>query len=273
MWSVVAVGARPTLPPPERSAVGLQGFSLLFTHCWAALPEHRPSVDLVRKWVEALKDANTTKPSLGTLRRSSLLRIYTGKMLPEMEYKTVRILPSTTALHLITKLLDSFNLRHIDPHLFSVQLELGTESNLLTLAPGDTLFSLLTCLPWACKPYKARLQARPGGLLKIHCSCLLQACGVTSVKVACDSKVEQVLEVVMKTRRNERGGDENLVEVGPDGRRRFLEAEEKPLEVMQAWPSSSGWRLEVEKNMEEETHLWWRRCNNFGCGNKTGHYK
>ena len=92
------------------------------------------------------------------------------------------------------------------------------------------------------------------------------------MKVACDSRVEQVLEVVMKTRREKRGGDENLVEVSPDGRRRFLEAEEKPLEVMQAWPSSSGWRLEVERNMEEETHLWWRRCSNFGCGNRKGHY-
>ena len=268
MWSVVAVGARPTIPPPERAVVRLQGFSLLFTHCWEALPEHRPSVELVLKWVEALKHTST-KPS-GTLRRSSLLRIYTGTMLPEMEYKTVRILPSTTALRLVSKLLDSFNLRHIDPNLFSVQLELGTEHNLLTLAPGDTFFSLLTCLPWACKPYKARLQARPGGRLQVHCSCLLQACGVTSVKVACDSKVEHVLEVVMKTRREERGGDENLVEVSPGGRRRFLEAEEKPLEVMQAWPSP-GWRLEVERNMEEETHLWWKRCSNFGCGNKKGH--
>ena len=269
MWSVVAVGARPTIPPPERAVVGLQGFSLLFAHCWAALPEHRPAVDLVLKWLEALKHTSSNKP-LGTSRRSSLLRIYTGRMVPEMEYKTVRILPSTTALHLVSKLLDSFNLRHIDPHLFSVQLELGTESNLLTLAPGDTLFSLLTCLPWACKPYKARLQARPGGLLQVHCSCLLQACGVTRVKVASDSKVEHVLEVVMKTRREKRAGDENLVEVAPGGRRRFLEAEEKPLEVMQAWPSS-GWRLEVERNMEEETHFWWRRCSNFGCGNKKGH--
>ena len=90
------------------------------------------------------------------------------------------------------------------------------------------------------------------------------------MKVACDSKVEHVLEVVMKTRREERGGDENLVEVSPGGRRRFLDAEEKPLEVMQAWPSP-GWRLEVERNTEEETHLWWKRCSNFGCGNKKGH--
>jgi len=269
MWSVVAVGARPTIPPPERAVIGLQGFSLLFKHCWAALPEHRPAVDLVLKWVEALKHSNITKP-LG--KRSSLLRIYTGTMLPEMEYKTVRILPSTTALHLVSKLLDSFNLRHIDPYLFSVQLELGTEQNLLTLAPGDTFLSLLTCLPWACKPYKARIQARPGGLLKVHCSCLLEACGVTSVKVAHDSKVEHVLKVVMKTRREERGGDENLVEVSPAGKRRYLEAEEMPLEVMQAWPSP-GWRLEVERNMEEETHLWWRRRSNFGCGNKKGHCK
>ena len=270
MWSVVAVGARPTTPPLERAAVGLHGFSLLFTHCWAAMAEHRPAVDLVLKWVEALKGISTSKPLSTSLRRSSLLRIYTGSMLPEMEYKTVRVLPSTTALHLVTRLLDSFNLRHIDPYLFSIQLELGTECHLLTLAPGDTLFSLLTCLPWACKPYKARLQARPGGLLKVHCSCLLQACGVTSVKVACDSKVGQVLEVVMKTRREDRGGDENLVEVSPDGRRRILDAEERPLEVMQTWPSS-GLRLEVEKNMEEETHLWWRRCSNFGCGNIKGH--
>ena len=90
------------------------------------------------------------------------------------------------------------------------------------------------------------------------------------MKVACDSKVELVLEVVMKTRREERRGDENLVEVSPGGRRRCLEVEERPLELMQAWPSSS-WRLEVDRNMEEETHLWWRKCSNYGCGNIKGH--
>ena len=272
MWSVVAVGARPILPSPDRASVPLQGFSLLYTHCWAALPEHRPTMDLVLKWVEALKDASTTKP-LESLRnrKTSLLRIYTGAMLPEMEYKTVRVLPSTTALHLVTKLLDSFNLRHIDPHMFSVQLELGTDFNLLTLAPENTLFSLLTCLPWVCKPYKARLQARPGGLLQVYCSCALQACGVTSIKVALDSKVEQVLEVVMKARREEKEVDESLVEVDPDGRRRFLDPEEKPLEVMQAWPSS-GWKFEVDRNLEEETHLWWRkRSLHYGCGGINGH--
>ena len=130
MWSVVAVGARPILPSPDRASVPLQGFSLLYTHCWAALPEHRPTMDLVLKWVEALKDASTTKPLESSRnRKTSLLRIYTGAMLPEMEYKTVRVLPSTTALHLVTKLLNSFSLRHIDPHLFSVQLELGTARN------------------------------------------------------------------------------------------------------------------------------------------------
>ena len=69
MWSVVAVGARPTIPPPERAVIGLQGFSLLFTHCWAVLPEHRPGVDLVLQWVETIKHTSITKP-LGTLRRS-----------------------------------------------------------------------------------------------------------------------------------------------------------------------------------------------------------
>ena len=66
MWSLVAVGVRPTIPLPE---IGLQGFSLLFTHCWVVLAEHRPGVDLVLQWVEALKHTSITKP-LGTLRRS-----------------------------------------------------------------------------------------------------------------------------------------------------------------------------------------------------------
>ena len=231
MWSVVAVDARPTVPPLERAAVGLQGFSLLYTQCWKPLAEHRPGAELVLKWLEALNDIKATKSTVSVDRRSRLLRIYAGSMLSGVEYKTMRVLPLTTAFHLIVKLLDTFNLRHVDPNLFSVQLELGTENNLLTLAPEDTLFRLLTSLPWACKPLKARLKPRPGGKLEVHCSCLLQACGATRVQVAVDSKVEQVLEVVLKTKMEERIGGEKLVEVSPNGKRRVLEPEESPYQV------------------------------------------
>ena len=34
-----------------------------------------------------------------------------------------------------------------------------------------------------------------------------------------------------------------------------------PLKV--AGSSLPGWRLELERNIEEETHLWWRKCSNF----------
>ena len=231
MWSVVAVDARPTVPPLERAAVGLQGFSLLYTQCWKPLAEHRPGAEPVLKWLEALNDIKATKSTVSVDRRSRLLRIYAGSMLSGVEYKTMRVLPLTTALHLIVKLLESFNLRHVDPNLFSVQLELGTENNLLTLAPEDRLFRLLTSLPWACKPLKARLRPRPGGKLEVHCSCPLQACGATRVQVAVDSKVEQVLEVVLKTKMEERIGGEKLVEVSPNGKRRVLEPEESPYQV------------------------------------------
>ena len=230
-WSVVAVDARPTVPPQERAAVGLQGFSLLYTQCWKPLAEHRPGAELVLKWLEALNDIKATKSTVSVDRRSRLLRIYAGSMLSGVEYKTMRVLPLTTGFHLIVKLLETFNLRHVDPNLFSVQLELGTENNLLTLAPEDTLFRLLTSLPWACKPLKARLRPRPGGKLEVHCSCPLQACGATRVQVAVDSKVEQVLEVVLKTKMEERIGGEKLVEVSPNGKRRVLEPEESPYQV------------------------------------------
>ena len=34
-----------------------------------------------------------------------------------------------------------------------------------------------------------------------------------------------------------------------------------PLKV--AGSSLPGWRLELERDIEEETHLWWRKCSNF----------
>ena len=80
------------------------------------------------------------------------------------------------------------------------------------------------------------------------------------------------MEVVIKTRREERGSEENFMEVSSNGRRGYLEAEERPLELMQAWPYSR-WRFKGERNMEEETRLWWRKCSNFGTGGNTGHYE
>ena len=46
-----------------------------------------------------------------------------------------------------------------------------------------------------------------------------------------DSKVQQVLEVVLKTKMEERIGGEKLVEVSPNGKRRVLEPQESPYQV------------------------------------------
>ena len=43
--------------------------------------------------------------------------------------------------------------------------------------------------------------------------------------------MQQVLEVVLKTKMDERIGGEKLVEVSPDGKRRVLEPEESPYQV------------------------------------------
>ena len=63
MWSLVVVGARPPFSLLRKLLFGCPSFHALLGG--AALPEHRPSVDLLLKWMEALRHTCLWAPSEG----------------------------------------------------------------------------------------------------------------------------------------------------------------------------------------------------------------
>lgn len=81
------------------------------------------------------------------------------------------------------------------------------------------------------------------------------------------------MEVVIKTKREERGGEEHFMEVSSNGRRGYLEAEERPLEMMQDWPYSRWRFVEHGGTWRRRLACGGKKCSNFGTGGNTGHYE
>lgn len=171
----------------------------------------------------------------------SCLRVYTSCLLSEVEYRTVRIDPNTTAFEVVCGLLDRLNLRQTDPNLFAIVLEAkigGSEVPVVEVSPKEQLLDLLSCLPWTGA--RARLVPRPGGLLRVHCPTLAGS-GYKTIKVAADSTVAEVVDLL--------GLEGRLVESTPDSER-WLESDEKPFAVASNWPQNKtgeegNWRLEL----------------------------
>ena len=68
MFRVVAAGARPKLPSSTNGAISLPAFTSLYTHCWAANPETRPSIKSVVERLVSLGTRSSLAPPISRLR-------------------------------------------------------------------------------------------------------------------------------------------------------------------------------------------------------------
>ena len=68
MFRVVAAGARPKLPSSTNGAISLPAFTSLYTHCWAANPESRPTIRSIVERLASLGTRSSLAPPISRLR-------------------------------------------------------------------------------------------------------------------------------------------------------------------------------------------------------------
>ena len=68
MFRVVAAGARPKLPSSTNGTISLPAFTSLYTHCWAAKPEARPTIRSVVERLVSLGTRSSLAPPISRLR-------------------------------------------------------------------------------------------------------------------------------------------------------------------------------------------------------------
>ena len=103
----------------------------------------------------------------------SAIRIYAKCLRSDIEYKTLSISHTTTSAEVIWMLLSKFKMRHRDPKLFYLTMDIGVAalSRTLSLDEDSRPAELKSCHPWG--ECKFTLQMRRGGLVRIHDSVLM----------------------------------------------------------------------------------------------------
>ena len=175
------------------------------------------------------------------------IRVYARCLRSDIEYRTMRITRSTTAHQLIQELLAKFKLKHVDPKLFYLTMEVTIESlkrTVIKMADDDKLARLLHCNPWADS--RIILRSKAGGFIKVYDTVVMQDSVYKSIKVSYDTTVQEVILIVLACCNSDLPPEKFcLLEVTKDISRLML-GEEKPLLACKLWGLSCKNRFVME---------------------------
>jgi hypothetical protein len=199
-------------------------------HSMATLPRNRP---------RANPEACVSLPNISSV---SAIKVYAQCLRPHLAYKTVIITRHTTSKQVVLGLLSRFRMRHRDPRLFYLTMEVNigeARSRTIALEDGSCIADLITCNPWgACK---FRLKARQGGLVKIHDSEIRPDSVYKSIILSQDTTVEDTISILRNCYHTERSEEYSLHEFCTVTlTSRLLEGSEKPLEIQEKWRNISS---------------------------------
>ena len=108
---------------------------------------------------------NSTSENLSN---RTTIKIYAKCLRSDIEYKTLSISRTSTSAEVIWMLLSKFKMRHRDPKLFYLTMDIGVAAlcRTLSLDEDSRPAELKSCHPWG--ECKFTLQMKRGGLVRIH---------------------------------------------------------------------------------------------------------
>ena len=174
------------------------------------------------------------------------IKVFASCLRTDIEYKTLSIGHATTAKTVIWQLLSKFKMKHRDPKLFYLTLEVviqkpgrdGLTKKTLVLDEDSKPAELKLCNPWG--ECRFTLQQRKGGLVKIHDSVLMEESQYKCLFISEETTVEEVIVILLHCyglEKVERAGRYCLYEQCATQRyQRKLHPEDRPLQVAALWP-------------------------------------
>ncbi|XP_022665024.1 uncharacterized protein LOC111252012 isoform X3 [Varroa destructor] len=173
-----------------------------------------------------------------------MVKVYARVLCSDIEYKTLCIDGTTSAQQVIMILLQKFKMKHRDPNLYYLTMEVWMRS---TGIPIRTIMVLddeaRPAELQACHPKgesKFLLQTRRGGLIRVYDSCLMAGSLYKSLLVSEKTTAEQVVQLVLHCYNSlERPSKFALYLVShTSSYERMVYPQEVPLKLQQDWPSS-----------------------------------
>ncbi|XP_004533840.1 uncharacterized protein LOC101451469 [Ceratitis capitata] len=127
------------------------------------------------------------------------IKVFTNCLKIDIEYKTLGIQWDTTSKEVITQLLRRLKMRHRDPRLFYLSMEVSVRRagvKTILVLDDDTRPAILQ----ACHPKgesRFCLQLKPGGLIRVHTSALQPSSQYKSLVISEETTSDELLQLLL----------------------------------------------------------------------------
>ena len=202
-----------------------------------------------------------------TMKRTPI-KIYAKCLRADIEYKTLSISRHTTSTEVIWMLLSKYKMRHRDPKLFYLTMDIGIishgcssngnrvgrdDSFTRTLVLEDDAYpaELKSCHPWG--ECRFTLQTRKGGLVRIHDSILMEESKYKCLLISDQTTVNEVISILFHCyglERIERVDRYELWEQSQQpvsGYEKCLQASDCPVIVQSSWQIPSQYKFVLRR--------------------------
>ncbi|XP_037069005.1 uncharacterized protein LOC119090324 [Pollicipes pollicipes] len=184
---------------------------------------------------------------------TTTVKVYTRCLRPDLEYKTMCVKYTTTCRDVVDQLLNKYRMKHRDPNLFFLTMEVATRSTgasvrtILVLDDDSCPAQLQACYPRADSRFTVRM--RHGGLVKVFDSVLMAESQYKSLLVSERTTLDQLIQLLLNCyKSSESVNSFSLYEVGrTTGFERKLHPDDRPLLIQQEWASSSDYSFVLRK--------------------------
>ena len=180
------------------------------------------------------------------------IKIYAKCLRSDIEYKTLSISRTSTSAEVIWMLLSKFKMRHRDPKLFYLTMDIGVAAlcRTLSLDEDSRPAELKSCHPWG--ECKFTLQMKRGGLVRIHDSVLMSESKYKSLLISENTTVREVITILFHCyglERIERVDRYILCEIQNSGKfERRLHYDDCPASIQSAWDEPSANQFVLRRN-------------------------
>ncbi|XP_070517048.1 uncharacterized protein Rau isoform X2 [Cardiocondyla obscurior] len=188
---------------------------------------------------------------------STTIKVYANCLRPDIEYKTLSITYETTCREVVQNLLNKYRMRHRDPRLFYLTMEVTVRrANVRTVLPLDE--DARPAVLQSCHPRgdsKFSLQTHRGGLVKIYDSALMSGSKYKSLLVSEQTTVDELIQMLLSCYSSKEPVEQfSLYEVceGEEYQRK-LHPDDSPLKVTQRWTSADR-HLRIRRNPDYNQH-------------------
>ncbi|XP_012289198.1 uncharacterized protein LOC105704499 [Orussus abietinus] len=190
--------------------------------------------------------------------QQTTIKVYANCLRPDIEYKTLSITYATTCREIVRNLLNKYRMRHRDPKLFYMTMEVTVRrANVRTILPLDE--DARPAVLQSCHPRgdsRFSLQTRRGGLVKIYDSALMSGSKYKSLLISERTTVDELIQMLLScygsTERVERFSLYEVCEA--EEYQRKLHPDDSPLRVTQRWTDSDH-HLRIRRNPDYVPHV------------------